>query len=255
MESGPSLSIRRIAQVALFYLMLAWLGGMLLLGNAGSLPLLVLPPSLRRPIQQRLISATFRLFLWGAHRCGLMHLDLSALDALNRERGLVLVANHPSMIDVFLIISRVHEAVCLMKASIANNLFLGAGAYLAGYVSNRDTAQMIKQAAQSVQRGDTLLIFPEGTRTTRQPINDIKAGAALIAKRARAPIQTILLSTNSGYLSKGWTIWRPPTFPLIYRAQLGERFEVQALNTLDSMSLQRSFESSLTLSINPDLTL
>ena len=245
----------RIRQLGLFYVMLLWLGLMLLAGNVAVLPLLATPRRFREPLVQGLISGVFRVFLTGAERSGLMQLDLRQLDALNQQTGLVLVANHPSMIDVFLVISRVRRGVCLMKASIANNLFLGAGAYLAGYVSNRDTAQMIKQAAQSVQRGDTLLIFPEGTRTTRQPINDIKAGAALIAKRARAPIQTILLSTNSGYLSKGWTIWRPPTFPLIYRAQLGERFEVQALNTLDSMSLQRSFESSLTLSINPDLTL
>lgn len=255
MESRRCLPFKRFGQVVLFYLMLLWLGGMLLVGNAGSLPLILLPPRQRRAIQQRLISATFRLFLTGAQRSGLMQLDLSALDVLNQKSGLILVANHPSMIDVFLVISRVHEAVCLMKASIASNLFLGTGAYLAGYVSNRETSQMIKQAAHAVQRGDHLLIFPEGTRTTRQPINDMKAGVVLIAKRAKAPIQTILLSTNSPYLSKGWPIWRPPCFPLIYRAQLGERLHPESLSQSGPSQLQAVFQSQLTLSIDPALTL
>jgi hypothetical protein len=56
-------------------------------------------------------------------------------------------------------------------------------------------------------------------------VNDIGGSVALIAKKAAAPLQTILISTNSPYLSKGWKIWRPPEFPLIYRAIPGEQFE------------------------------
>ena len=129
----------RAAQVCLFYLMLLWLGAMLFVGNVALIPLVLTPRSFREPVVQRLISGLFRLFLRGAERCGLMRLDLGGLDALNHQRNLVLVANHPSMIDVFLVISRVHRAVCLMKASIGSNILFGVGAHLAGYVSNGPT--------------------------------------------------------------------------------------------------------------------
>jgi hypothetical protein len=55
-------------------------------------------------------------------------------------------------------------------------------------------------------------------------VNDIGAAVALIAKGCCA-IANHSDYTNSPYLSKGWKIWRPPEFPLIYRAIPGEQFE------------------------------
>ncbi len=243
----------RFGQVCLFYVMLLWLGVMLLTGNVGCLPLLLMPRAFREPIMQQLISGVFRLFLFCATSSGLMRLDLNALDALNQHRKMLLVANHPSMIDVFLVISRVRRAICLMKASIATNIFLGIGAYLAGYVSNRHTDTMLRNAATAVAQGNLLLVFPEGTRTTRQPVNEIKPGVALIAKRSCAPLQTILITTNSGYLSKGWNILRPPQFPLIYKATLGQQLLMTDSVAETSNRLQAYFEQAITSSIDPTL--
>ncbi|TDR77803.1 lysophospholipid acyltransferase family protein [Paludibacterium purpuratum] len=245
--------IHRVHQIVLFYTMLLWLGSMLLLGNLLALPLVVAPRSLREPLVRGTISLICRTFLDGAQACGLMRLDLSALDTLNGRTHLLLVPNHPSMIDAFLVLSRVRQAVCLMKASISGNLFLGAGAHLAGYVSNRHPGRMFRQAIDSVAEGKLLMIFPEGTRTVHQPINDLQGSVALIAKKARVPLQTILITTNSPYLSKGWKIWRPPVFPLIYRAVPGEQFDADEKLELTAARLQQYFESSMTRSIDPDL--
>lgn len=243
----------RFGQICLFYLMLLWLGVMLLAGNVGCLPLLLVPKTFREPFMQQLISGVFRLFLFGATNSGLMRLDLNALDTLNRHRKMLLVANHPSMIDVFLVISRVRKAICLMKASIGSNIFLGVGAYLAGYVSNRHTDTMLRNAAIAVAQGSLLLVFPEGTRTTRQPVNEIKPGVALIAKRSCAPLQTILITSNSDYLRKGWNILRPPQFPLIYKATLGQQLWATGSITETSNRLQAYFEQEITSSIDPTL--
>ncbi|MDP2369857.1 lysophospholipid acyltransferase family protein [Rhodoferax sp.] len=243
----------RLGQVCLFYLMLLWLGLMLLVGNVGLVPLVLTPKSFREPIVQRLISGLFRLFLRGAERCGLMRLDLGGLDVLNRRQNLVLVANHPSMIDVFLIVSRVHQAVCLMKASIGSNILFGVGAYLAGYVSNQQVDVMLRSATAALGHGPHLLVFPEGTRTTRQPVNDLKPGVALIAKRSGAPLQAILIRTNSPYLSKGWTLLRPPTFPLVYQATLGSQLAATGKSAATASALQRYFEQELTSSIDSSL--
>jgi 1-acyl-sn-glycerol-3-phosphate acyltransferase len=246
---------RRFFQICLFYLLLLWLGLMLLLCNVACLPLLLAPRALRKPLVQALISAVFRVFLAGCTRCGLMQLDLRALDALNGGHSLLLVANHPSMIDVFLILSRVRRATCLMKASIGSNVFLGVGAYLAGYVSNRRTDRMLRDAVAAVRGGDMLLVFPEGTRTICQPVNPLKPGFALIAKRAQAPLQQILLRTNSPYLSKGWKIGRPPQFPVIYQARLGAVLPVPVSTNETVTLLQNSFLQAMHCSIDPNLTL
>lgn len=242
-------------KILLFYALLIWLGSMLLAGNIAALPLIIAPRRLREPVVQWGISIICRIFLGGMSLVGAAKIDLSALDKLNGQGGMVLAPNHPSMIDVFLILSRVPRTVCLMKASISSNLFLGIGAYLAGYISNRQPDKMFRAAIESVRAGNLLLIFPEGTRTSRQPVNPIQNSVALIAKRAQAPLQIILLTTNSPYLSKGWKIWKPVQFPMIYRAQLGPQIHAEASIAETTAHLQRYFEQALVRSIDPELQL
>jgi 1-acyl-sn-glycerol-3-phosphate acyltransferase len=68
-------------------------------------------------------------------------------------------------------------------------------------------------------------LFPEGTRTTREPINPLVGSVGLIAKQARVAVQTLVIETDSPYLSKGWPLFRRPELPIIYRVRLGKRFE------------------------------
>ncbi len=114
-----------------------------------------------------------------------------------------------------------------MKAQIWDNLVLGGGARLAGYIRNDSAHGMVRCSARELRGGRPLLVFPEGTRTRRRPVNDFKGGFALIAKMARAPIQTVFIETDSPFLGKGWPLLKKPRFPLVYRARLGKRFTVE----------------------------
>lgn len=187
---------------------------------------LVLPKKKGTPIGQFAIMAGFRFYLAILRLSGIVKLDLEALDALRDQPSLIIAPNHPSMIDVVLIASRLPRIVCIMKASIWDNLLLGGGARLAGYIRNDSVTNMVRLSAKATQEGDQLLVFPEGTRTIAPPVNEFKAGFGLIAKKAKAPIQTVFIETNSAFLGKGWPLFKKPDFPLYYRIRLGERFEV-----------------------------
>ena len=115
---------------------------------------------------------------------------------------------------------------CIMKSGIRDNVVLGGGARLAGYIRNDTAGDMVREAARELRSGQQLLVFPEGTRTRSAPVNPFKGGFALIAKRAGAPVQTVFIETNSRFLGKGWPILKKPRLPLVYRARLGKRFEV-----------------------------
>lgn len=185
----------------------------------------LLPRRIGEPLGQFAIMAGFRFYVELLRLSGIVKLDLSALDALRHERTLIIAPNHPSMIDVVLIASRLPHMVCIMKANIWGNLLLGGGARLAGYIRNDAPVNMVRAAADVVRGGTPLLIFPEGTRTIAPPVNDFKPGYGLIAKKAGAPIQTVFIDTNSRFLGKGWPLFKLPRFPLTYRIELGERFE------------------------------
>jgi 1-acyl-sn-glycerol-3-phosphate acyltransferase len=187
----------------------------------------VLPPRFRARFGRRGIGFVFRTFLGLMRACGLMKLDLSALEALGGQPGLVIAPNHPCLLDAVFVIAHVSDVTCIMKAQIWDNLVLGGGARMAGYIRNDSPLNMVRLSTRELREGRPLLIFPEGTRTRYGRVNEFKGGFALIAKIARAPIQTVFIETDSPFLSKGWPVLRKPRFPLVYRARLGKRFNVE----------------------------
>lgn len=186
----------------------------------------VLPRRIGAPFGQSVLTTLFRAYLSVLKASGLVRIDLGALDALRDERSLIIAPNHPSLIDAVLVVSRLPRVVCIMKGEIRDNLMFGGGARLAHYIRNNSALGMVRSAAAAVRDGNQLLVFPEGTRTLQPPINSFKGGFALIAKSAGVPIQTVFIETNSPFLGKGWPLLRRPAFPLVYRARLGQRFEV-----------------------------
>ena len=98
------------------------------------------------------------------------------------------------------------------------------GARLAGYVPNDSFKAAVRASAADIRAGGQLLIFPEGTRTETRPINTLKGGFALISREAACPIQTLIIEGNTGYLGKGWSIFKAPELPMHFSVRLGKRF-------------------------------
>lgn len=205
--------------------------GLLALGCLLSIPLfvllyLVLPRRWHRPVSRRLIREGFRLYLGVLRLVCRVQLELDELAPLrNSRQPLIVVANHPSLLDAVLLLSVLPNASCVLKASLLHNPLFGVGARMAGYVSNEDPRQMILDSTRSLQEGAQFILFPEGTRTTGFPLNPLSSACILLSKQSRVPLQTVLLSYSTPYLGKHWGLLRPPALPLRIRARLGRRFE------------------------------
>jgi 1-acyl-sn-glycerol-3-phosphate acyltransferase len=188
------------------------------------------------------ISFVYRCCWKTAERIGMMRVDSSALDVLRNEPGgLIIAGNHPTMLDALIVVARLPRGVCIMKAELLRNIFLGAGARLARYIRNDSGRRMVRDAVTSLKEGAQLVLFPEGTRTVCLPINDLKPGITLIAHLARVPIQTIVIESDSPYLTKGWPLLRPPPGPVVIRLRLGERFAPTADHRTLLRRLDRHF--------------
>jgi 1-acyl-sn-glycerol-3-phosphate acyltransferase len=206
--------------------MLLFLGLGSLLWNAVALVLYpLLPRATGRRIGRAAIAAGYRFFWWMARVAGMMRLHSQPLEALRDEPGLIVVANHPSMLDAMMLVARLPRSACIMKASLMRNPFLAPGARLARYIRNDSPRGLVRLAVQDLRQGGQLVLFPEGTRTTAPPVNPFRGGVSLIAKRAGAPIQTVFIDTHSPYLCKGWPLWRLPPLPIEFTVRLGRRFE------------------------------
>jgi len=116
-----------------------WLGLLLLAMfclaiSLAALPMLLLPRATRRRKGRKLISVSSRVYLRLLTLMGACRFDLSSLDELEGAGPMIIAPNHPSLFDAVIILSRLPDATCIMKADIVNNVLFGGCARLAGYI-------------------------------------------------------------------------------------------------------------------------
>jgi 1-acyl-sn-glycerol-3-phosphate acyltransferase len=205
---------------------------------------LLLPRACGEIVGRAVITSVFRAYLGTLSFLRACRFDLTALDALRGEPAMIIAPNHPGLLDAVLIISRL-PVTCIMKADLMRNLFLGAGARLAGYIGNHTAQAMIGRSVASLKNGTHLLVFPEGTRTLRLPVNPFLGSTGIIARHAGVSVQTVFIDTDSPYLSKGWPLFRKPAIPITYRIRLGRRFDAPAKAREFVAELERYFAEEL----------
>lgn len=206
---------------------------------------LLLPRATSRGLGRRLVASSFRFYLWLLSSMGACRFDLSELDALRGEAPVIVAPNHPSLLDAIMILSRLPDACCIMKAELVNNVFFGVGARLVGYISNTPLRTMVQLSVDDLNRGCHLLLFPEGTRTDRPVVGNIQGTTGLISKRASIPVQTVFIETDSAFLGKGWSLLWAPKMPITYRIRLGKRFDPPEDTASFTRELQQYFQAEL----------
>ncbi|MEO5844608.1 MAG: lysophospholipid acyltransferase family protein [Caldimonas sp.] len=245
--SGETAQPPALHQRVFFACVIVQLGAMLLVWNLiAPLLALLLPPASAGRLGRAAVSFLYRCCWASAQALGLMEIDSSALAALRDEPGgLIVAANHPTMLDALLVVARLPRGVCVMKAELMRNVFLGGGARLARYIRNDVGRGMVRDAVATLVEGNQLVLFPEGTRTVAAPVNAFKPGITLIAQLAQVPIQTVLVESFSPYLTKGWPLLKAPPVPVRIRLRLGQRFAAEADHRALLRRLERYFAEEL----------
>lgn len=224
---------------------LGLLGLLCLIWLPCAMVLRLLPRPLGRNVARRVHSGGFRFYLGFLSLFCAFRFDLGALDALRHQGPVVLVANHPSLLDAVMILSRLPNAVCIMKSALLGNPLLGAAARLAGYIPNAGPLEMVLRAREALDQGAQLLLFPEGTRTSRFPLDACSSSAGVIAKAASVSVQTVLIECTTPYLGKAWPLFRRPQLPLQFRVVLGQRFDAPDDIGAFTQQMEQYFRSQL----------
>ena len=164
------------------------------------------------------------------------------------NNGRVVVANHPSLIDVVLLFAAHKNVTCIVKGSLWKNIFTGAVVRLAGFIPN-DSERALTLAVEKLNRGEDVLIFPEGTRRDNDEPIRFKRGAANIAVNAGVDILPILIKCYPSALKKDDKWYNipdgGPTFTLVSGEliRLDACIDGNAPRTLQYRQLTRFLES------------
>ncbi|HZV39005.1 MAG TPA: lysophospholipid acyltransferase family protein [Pseudoxanthomonas sp.] len=210
-------------------------GGLLLrFGVIAPLSWLVREPQRRQRLVRRIVQASFAGHIELMRALGVLTYEIRGRERLDRA-GLLVLANHPTLIDVVFLISLLPNADCVVKSAVARNPVMLARA--AGYVSNDDGSGLVDDCIAAVRKGGCLVIFPEGTRTVRgQPLR-LQRGAANIAVRGRLDVTPVRLSCTPMTLGKGEKWYRVPSRRFHYVVDVQEDLPIaQFLNDNGSVS-------------------
>lgn len=119
-------------------------------------------------------------------------------------KGNIIVANHPTLIDVVLLVSFVPNCICVVKNGLAKNFFIKniiRGVYL---VNDENPEDFLKKGSDILSKGLNIVIFPEGTRTTdfSKAPEKLYRGFAQLAVRSNAPVLPVRIECNPLILGK-----------------------------------------------------
>ncbi len=179
-------------------------------------------PDTRRRRVRTAISASFRVFLRFIELLGLVTFDIdNKLESLVHGGGNIVVANHPTLLDVVVLLAYLDGCNCVVKGALWRNPLLSWHVRAAGYITNADPEALLSACENALRNGETIIIFPEATRTRPgQPIR-LSRGAANIALRAHATLQMVHIACDPALLTKGTPWYRVPVRRPCFATRVG----------------------------------
>ena len=156
----------------------------------------------RKKVARYTIHKAFSFFVAFMRFFGVLTVKLNNFEQLKYLRGQVVIANHPSLLDVVLIIAHIPNADCVVKSQLFKNPFLRGAVKRVGYIDNQNAESLFIDCKKSLTSGSNIVVFPEGTRSVPGEPLKFKRGAANIAVRCQAHYQPILISVVPTTLTK-----------------------------------------------------
>ena len=198
----------------------------------------------------RWIAGAHRVFWGWLSLSGLVHRrpDPVALPGLGAEQPYVMVTNHPSLIDVILLLGSYDGLTCVVKGSWYRSIVLGPllrqTTYLAGPGSGLDESEdMLGTMVEHLRAGHRLLVFPEGTRSLPGRLHRFRRGAAEAAVRAGVPIVALFIEVDPPVLRKGVPFWKVPSRAARFRVELLDILSTEGVAEGDARRLNAALQA------------
>ena len=247
-----------MTQILTFWRVLATASAFVLFGVGGAvIPWLAYPiirfapvSKLKRQRMARgLIQKVFSFFVFYMRALGIFTVSTHGLEKLKRD-GLLVLANHPTLIDVVFLVSFLPNADCVVKSALRSNPAMRGFLSLTGFITNDSGESLIEDAGLSLASGGCLVIFPEGTRT--KPGGELKfqRGAANIALRTGTAITPVLIKCDPLALSKDHKWYEGAKYRLRFSFQVGDDLSLSEYINMPAGAAARRLTTDLQVLFN-----
>lgn len=213
---------------------LGTLFGFVIFGIAGILFKIILYPysknyphnSLETQLKgRRIVSSSWRFFIKYLIWVGVIEVKYQGFERLGKEGQLVL-ANHPSLLDVVLIFSQQPLFNCIVKRDLMKNPVMDSPIKACGFLPNTESEALLEQADE-ILKNQALLLFPEGTRTGWDGVVKLHRGAVSIGLRSAKVITPLVIKMRPLNFKKGQPWYKIPPCRISYELIVGEDIDPQ----------------------------
>lgn len=163
----------------------------------------------RHALARAVIHHLFRSFVALMRLTRVISVEVNGRERL-RADGQLILANHPTLIDVVVLMSLIKRSDCIVKGSLGRNPVTRGPVRAAGFVLNDSADAMVSDCVASVRHGNNLIIFPEGTRTSPTAPLRLQRGAARVAIQGGLDITPVRIHCSPPTLRKGDKWYRVP---------------------------------------------
>ncbi|QEY17420.1 1-acyl-sn-glycerol-3-phosphate acyltransferase [Cellvibrio sp. KY-GH-1] len=182
-------------------------------------------PIVRQRRARLLIHRTFRLYIHTLRFLGVLSWQISGETLLQRP-GLLVLANHPCLIDVVFLIAFIPNPDCIVKGRLLTNPAMRGYLRLTGFLTNDSGAELVEAAGKSLAAGSALIIFPEGTRSQPGAGLKFQRGAANVALRTGTAVTPVTILCEPLTLTKKHRWYHIPPRKLHMTLRVGQDIAV-----------------------------
>lgn len=199
---------------------------------------------------QRLVRATWVWFHDYLRWVGLVDFD-RARQAIDVQGPAIIIANHPTLIDITALTVAVGPACIVAKKALFGNVLVGPLLRACGHIavgSPGDGAELaVDQAEARLRAGHVVILFPEGTRSPVGGLGRFRLGAFELARRTGVPIRPVRITAEPPALWKGLPWYSIPRQTVVFRLeQLPPVFVPRSATMADLHELTAATRTALT---------
>lgn len=161
-------------------------------------------------------------------------IDIQGEEHIRKGQPYIIISNHQSAMDIVLLYRLRMHFKWVAKREIFNIPVIGWNLWLNRHIAIDRTRlkgalKMVKEAQYHLNRNTSVLIFPEGTRSTDGQIKRFKDGAFVLAKKTEYPVLPVIIDGSmevipkNGYTIKGKQVLKMRILPAILPDEYREK--------------------------------
>lgn len=197
---------------------------------------------------RKVISRGVRLYLWLLHVGRLLDVSYDNFEKISKNEATVIVANHPSLLDILFFFAKFPTCCCIVKDDLARFSPYAPLIHGAAYLKN-SSVEILEEAKVELSRGNPIVVFPEGTRSDYKNQENgmlkLQRGAANIALRCGCNIFPIEIDLSPLVLGRNQAWYNLPTQRCSARLKLGSVITVDIQDGESVQSAARRITAQL----------